>query len=180
MTPSKTRPSMSGAMPPAWPPSETTKWKRSNSRSNASRQMGLGISPRSERSSGWGSNRPPLRNGIEPKAPAREAAVHFLGQEAVAACEPALGLDEVEEEDPGELEQRQAPPLLAAERRRKLFGHSVQGGLELTKEAAADGFAAQCIGGAGGIGQCAAGPRAREPTQAGERRGGGPVKVDQE
>ena len=42
----------------------------------------------------------------------REAAIHFFGQEPVPSAEPALRLDEVEEQDPGELQQGQTVPVV--------------------------------------------------------------------
>ena len=73
----------------------------------------------------------------------RQAAIDLLGEEPVASGQPALGLDEVEEEHPGELQQGQAAAVLAAERARQPLRHPVERGLELPEEAAADGLAAE-------------------------------------
>src|SRR6185295_13662750 len=51
---------------------------------------------------------------MDPSLPG-EARVHRIGQEALAAAQPSLGLNEVEKEHPGELEQRETAAVLAAE-----------------------------------------------------------------
>ena len=100
--------------------------------------------------------------------PARQAAVHLFGEELFSAGEPPFGLDEIEEEDTGELEQRQAASVLAARPIGHALHHPLERCLELAEEAAPDLLSAQRVGSADCVGQRAARPPRGEPAERGD------------
>ena len=104
---------------------------------------------------------------------AGQARVHGLGQEPLAPGEPSLGLDEVEEQDPGELQQREAPPLLAAKRAGKPSAMASSVALNSRKKRRPTRLAAQRLRCAGGVGQRASPPR-RRPAAPGEASAAAP------
>jgi hypothetical protein len=77
--------------------------------------------------------------------PPRDAAIDLLCQELFATGEPAFGLNEVQEEDPGELQQSEAVAVAALHPTGQLFCHVLQGGPELPEEAASDRLGRKCI-----------------------------------
>src|SRR5581483_7544810 len=92
---------------------------------------------------------------VNPPAP-RQAAVHLPGEEVGPAVQPALALHEVKEEDPGELEQREAVPLGGARPRGEGGGHAVERGPEGAKEGAPHRLAVEGAGRARRVGERAA------------------------
>jgi hypothetical protein len=66
-----------------------------------------------------------------------EAAIHLLSEKAFSATEPALCLNEVEEEHAGELEKREVMPVVFGHGARKGCGYMVECGAKLPKESAA-------------------------------------------
>jgi hypothetical protein len=84
---------------------------------------------------------------------ATETPIHLLCQKALPAAEPSLGLHEVEEEDAGELQEREAVSIVWAHRAGQAGGHPFEGRAKLAEEAVACGFARQRLGGSGCVGE---------------------------
>jgi hypothetical protein len=87
----------------------------------------------------------PQQISLYPAAPP-EAAIHLLCHEAVSPAEPAFRLYEIEKQDAGELKKRQTMPIQIRYVARQAATQTLEGGTELTKEAAADSLGAERIG----------------------------------
>ncbi len=105
------------------------------------------------RRSGAAIDRPvegPEEQGAEqaPRDPAAalQHPVQFLGQESRPAVEPAALLNEIEEEDPGQVEQRQRVPVAPRNSPGQLGHGRRKGGAELPEEALVEGSSCQGVG----------------------------------
>ena len=77
---------------------------------------------------------------------AGQAVIDGAGQEIQPAVEPSLALDEVEEQHPGKLEQRQGVTVALGTGQRQRGSQSIQGGPERSKEPPANTFAFERLG----------------------------------
>src|SRR5687768_14879592 len=82
---------------------------------------------------------------MDPPAPP-QTAIHFLCQTALSAAEPPFGLDEVQEQHPGELQQRQPMPVVGLHGPWKRSGHSIQGGAKLPEKAPTNCLGTERVG----------------------------------
>jgi hypothetical protein len=78
--------------------------------------------------------------------PTSQAAIHFLCQKALSAAEPTLGLDEVEEQHSGELQQCEPVPVVGMHRPGKRRSHSIQGEAKFPEKASANCLGAKRVG----------------------------------
>jgi hypothetical protein len=78
--------------------------------------------------------------------PPPQAAIHFLCQKALSAAEPTFGLDEVQEQHSGEMQQRQAVPVVGLHGPWKRSGHPIQGGAKFPEKAPANCLGTERVG----------------------------------
>ena len=79
-----------------------------------------------------GTQKIPLNVAAPAKTP-----VDLLDQKSVSAAKPALGLDEIQEEDPSELQECQSVAIRCAHRSRESSSHSIESAAEYPKETTA-------------------------------------------
>jgi hypothetical protein len=86
----------------------------------------------------------PEKIAVDP-ALASQAPIHLLCQEVLSSTEPSLGLDEIEEEDPSELEQGEAVAVFSAHRPWKAGCHAVECRTKPSEEATSYRFGRERI-----------------------------------
>jgi hypothetical protein len=91
------------------------------------------------------------------------AAIDLLCEEPFATGEPAFRLNEVQEENPGELQQGQTVAIAALHPTGQLCGHAFQGGSELPEEPTSDRLGRESIRRTSGKGHCSSAPAAGQP-----------------
>jgi hypothetical protein len=101
-------------------------------------------------------------------APLGETALDLISQEPFFSGEPAFCLYEVEEQDPGKLEQDESMPIVRPRQSRNAVFHSVEGGPELPEEAPAYRLGGECLTGACCKRKWPAIRRIRQPRERGE------------
>ena len=89
-------------------------------------------------------------------------------------------MDEVEEEDAGELQQSKCVPVLGRERAGQSGGHAFQCCAELAEKALADRFSTECVGRVRGVARGAGSAAGPESPQRNEGRPVGSVEIDRE
>ena len=105
-----------------------------------------------------------------------EATVDLLGEEPLAAAQPSLGLHEIEEEHPRELQQHKAATAAHRAEAWELRRHPLERGPELTKEPGPGLLGRQSIGHPRGVRESASLARSGETAESRECRAGGAVE----
>jgi hypothetical protein len=101
---------------------------------------------------------------------ATEASVYFFGQEPLTAGKPSFGLHEVEEEDPGELEESEVMAFVPPHRSREAGGQPLESGSKLAKEATPGALTGERIRCTGCIGQSATHRGIRQPRKTAQHQ----------
>jgi hypothetical protein len=102
-------------------------------------------------------------------APIGETTIHLLGKEPVFSGEPPFGLDEVEEQHPGKLEQNQGVAIIGRHPSLNSTGHPVEGCAKLPEETAAHRLSREGVGSPGREGIWPALRTTCQPHKRGDR-----------